>query len=92
MIEGYERERLNRQIDLINVLPQIPLISQMVEINSSTEPQVNNAIQKFIDDNDKRITNSHKDELADTKPEEFMKANAFANVFNARKKLQKGGK
>lgn len=90
MCEGYERQQLNRRINLGNLLQQIPLMAQWVSLDQNAMGQVMTSIQDTIEQEFKRIEKEHRDTLVEADSQEMRRADAFAKIFQIKNK-QKGG-
>ena len=90
MIEGYERQQLNQRVELSNRLQQVPFMTQWINLDNGDLSQINAAIQQTIDQKLDQIDKAHRDMLLDVNNAEVQQADAFAKVFDM-KKRQKGG-
>ena len=90
MIEGYERQQLNQRVEWSNMLQQVPFMTQWINLDNGALNQINAAIQQTIDQKLDQIDKAHRDMLLDVNNAEVQQADAFAKVFDM-KKRQKGG-
>lgn len=90
MIEGYEKQQLAQQVDLINTLQRIPFTANWVNLDQSSMAQISSAIRESIEEESERIEKAHRDTILEAADEELRQANAFAEVLKRRNK-QKGG-
>lgn len=90
MCEGYERQQLNKRIELSNLLRQIPFAANMISLDQSSMSQISAAIQQTIEAEYDRIEKAHRDKLEEAESQEGKQADAFAKLFALKK--QKGGK
>lgn len=90
MIEGYERQQLNQRVEWSNMLQQVPFMTQWINLDNGALSQINAAIQQTIDQKLDQIDKAHRDMLLDVNNAEIQQADAFAKVFDI-KKRQKGG-
>lgn len=91
MIEGYERQQLNQRVEWSNMLQQVPFMTQWINLDNGALSQINAAIQQTIDQKLDQIDKAHRDMLLDVDNAEVQQADAFAKVFDIKKKRQEGG-